>query len=86
MPEGFADNDLDLDLDCDGVLDDCHLSRNSICLSSLMDNVILIQIGKQKVVHLIVLAYVMGSFQLDWYADCDYDGIAVHQNEVTVWN
>ena len=58
MPEGFADNDLDLDLDCDGVLDDCQICQgNSICFGEVIDGQCNSDSNwKQKVVHLIVLA------------------------------
>ena len=87
MPEGFADNDLDLDLDCDGVLDDCQICQgNSICFGEVIDG----QCNSDSNWEAEGSAFDCTglcngqAFQLDWYADCDFDGMADHQNEVTV--
>ena len=88
-PEGFADNDFDLDLDCDGVLDDCQICNgNSVCNGQVIDNQCDSDVfnWESEGSAFDCTGECNGeAIQLDWYPDCDLDGLADHQyTKVTV--
>ncbi len=87
MPEGFAGNDLDYDLDCDGILDDCQVcGGNSVCDGNVIND----QCDSVSNWEMDGSAFdctgLCGgtTLQFDWYADCDLDGLADNQNYISV--
>ena len=86
-PDGFAGNDDDLDLDCDGTLDDCQLcDGNSVCEGTVIDG----QCDSLTNWDMEGSAFDCTGLcfgptsQLDWYPDCDLDGLADNQNYQSV--
>ena len=86
-PDGFADNDLDYDLDCDGVLDDCQVCEgNSVCEGSVNDGLCDSLTNWEMDGSAFDCTGLCGGVivQLDWYSDCDFDGLADNQNYESV--
>ena len=86
-PDGFAGNNDDLDLDCDGTLDDCQVcDGNSICAGIVADGQCNLSTNwEMEGSAFDCTGLCLGlTSQFDWYPDCDLDGLADNQNYESV--